>query len=130
MGETTMCKQELATANAFLNHRNIQTCNWIEHRQWKVLKVGRVSIIFAQQAKKLTFQGEAKERIPLVEKFLIYKRERECKQQNLPEAEIESERHQIRENQKKMRYYESEDWERNEDEGIAHSHLKRQGRKE
>ena len=127
MVETTLNRQDPETINRFLQDRNIPANNWTTHGRWRVIRVGELSIISTLGTRKLTFQGESNARLPLVGEFLIYKRDQECRVRNVTEAEIESARQQIMENERKSWHYECEDWGRSEEEGAINSHLKRRG---
>ena len=109
MGETTLRIQEMDDIEIFTQNQIAPTQDWTTHGHWEVIKVDGVSIIYTSREKKITFQGEAKARIPLVEAYLIQKRERECQQRNYTGAEIETEKQHIRENMKKVWYSECED---------------------
>ena len=73
----------------------------------------------------MTPQGEAKLRIPLMERYLISKRERGRKQRLYNPEEIEKERQHIRGNMRETRFNECEDLETSDTEGKTQHHLKR-----
>ena len=125
MGENTLQKQELETINLFLQSLSISPQEWGEHKGWMVIRVERTSILYTLGGRKITFQGEEKLRIPPMEPFLIFKRERECEQRQFNPEETEKERQHIRENMRKVRFIECDDWETSDTAGKTKKHLKR-----
>ena len=84
---------------------------WQRHGRWKVISMNGVIILYTLHTRKSAFQGDAKNRTPLVGGYLCYQMEQERNRRSYPQGEIQKRKQHIRERMATMLFTECDEWE-------------------
>ena len=125
MGENTLTKQNVEALYQFLAASNLPHGDWELTQGRRAIQSNNANLLYNDITQQLTFQGKTKHRIPTLEQYLLFKREKECRTRGFNTEEIEREEQHITGSTRELWFVECDGWETSDAEGKNHQQLKR-----